>query len=172
MRLLVDLYLETGDGKYLAPLPSAIAWYQRSEITPGVWARMYELGTNTPIFGDRDGKIKYRVEDLSLERQTGYSWKGDYGITAVIRYYDEVKAAGRAAILAQRMAAEEKAKTARAKASRAKALEPRVRAAIAALDAQGRWLGSGGKRVSGEQITTSAFILNLRTLSDYLGAVK
>jgi hypothetical protein len=172
MRLLVDLYLETGEEKYLEPLPRAIAWYRRSAIAPGVWARMYELRTNTPIFGDRDGKIKYRVEDLSEERQTGYSWKGDYGATAAIRYYEEVKSAGRSAILAKRQAVEEKAKTPKDKAARARVLESRVQAAIAALDAQGRWLGSGGRRASGEQITTAGFIMNLRTLSDYLESVK
>lgn len=172
MRLLVDLYLETGDEKFMAPLPRAIAWFKRSELAPGVWARMYELGTNTPIYGDRDGKIKYRVEDLSPERQTGYSWKGEYGMTAVFRHYDDVKAAGRAAVLARRQAAEAAAKSDRGRAARAKSLEPRVRSTIAALDAQGRWLGSGGRRVSGEQITTTAFILNLRILSDYLEAVK
>jgi hypothetical protein len=172
MRLLVDLYLETGEQKYLEPLPRAIAWYKRSEIAPGLWARMYELRTNTPIYGDRDGKIKYRVEDLSEERQTGYSWKGDYGIPAAIRYYEDVKATGRAALLAKRQAAEEKAKTPATKAARAQALEGRVRSAVSSLDAQGRWLGSGGRRVSGEQITTGAFIMNLRALSDYLDAVK
>jgi hypothetical protein len=172
MRLLVDLYLETGDEKYLEPLPRAIAWYRRSELSPGVWARMYELGTNTPIYGDRDGKIKYRVEDLSPERQTGYSWKGEYGMPGVFKYYQEVKAAGRAATLQKRAAAEAKARSAAGRAARAKALEPRVREIIAGLDAQGRWLGEGGKRVSGTQITTSAFILNLRVLADYLEAVK
>lgn len=172
MRLLVDLYLETGDEKFLEPLPRAIAWYRRSEIAPGVWARMYELRTNTPIFGDRDGKIKYRVEDLSEERQTGYSWKGDYGVSAAIRYYEEVKSAGRAAVLAKRKAAAEKAKAPKEKAARARTIEPRVRAAIAALDAQGRWLGAGGRRASGEQITTMAFIMNMRALADYLETAK
>ena len=172
MRLLVDLYLETGDEKYLEPLPRAIAWYKRSELSPGVWARMYELGTNTPIYGDRDGKIKYRVEDLSPERQTGYSWKGGYGLPAVFLYFEQVKSAGRAAMLQKRAAAEAKAKSAAGRASRAKVLDPRVREAIASLDAQGRWLGSGGKRVTGAHITTGAFILNLRTLADYLEAVK
>jgi len=31
---------------------------------------LHKFPTNTPIYGDRDGKIKYRVEDLSPERQT------------------------------------------------------------------------------------------------------
>jgi len=169
MRLLIDLYLETGDEKYLEPLPRAIAWFKRSEVSPGVWARMYEIGTNTPIFGDRDGKIKYRIEDLSPERQTGYSWKGAYGMPAVFRYYDEVKAAGRTATLEQRKAVEAKAKSAEGKASRAKSLEPRVRAAINSLDAQGRWIA---KYRGADQIRTDTFITNVRALADYVEAVK
>ena len=140
MRLLVDLYLETGDEKFLEPLPRAIAWFKRSEIAPGTWARMYELGTNTPIYGDRDGKIKYRLEDLSPERQTGYSWRGTYGVPGAISHYEEVKTAGRAAVLEKRKKAEADAASAKGRAARAQALEPRVRAAIAALDAQGRWI--------------------------------
>ena len=104
--MLIDLYVETGDQKYMEPLPRAIAWFKRSEISPGLCARMYEIGTNTPIYGDRDGKIKYRVEDLTPERQTGYSWKGSYGLPGVFSYYDEVKAAGRSAILEKRKTAE------------------------------------------------------------------
>jgi hypothetical protein len=172
MRLLVDLFLESGEQKYLEPLPRAIAWFKRSEIAPGLWARMYEIGTNTPIFGDRDGKIKYRIEDLSPERQTGYSWKGAYGMPSVISYYEEVKSAGRAAIIEERKKEETAAKSARRKASRAKSLESRVREIIGALDADGRWLGSGGRRSGGPQITTNAFIMNLRALADYVEAVK
>ena len=172
MRLLVDLYIETGDEKYLGPLPRAIAWFKRSEIAPGVWARMYEIGTNTPIYGDRDGKIKYRVEDLSPERQTGYSWKGAYGIPGAISFYEEVKAMGRTAILEKRKTDEAKAKSAEGRQARAKALEPRVREIIAALDDQGRWMGGGGRKATGPQITTNAFIMNLRALADYVEAVK
>lgn len=169
MRLLVDLYLESGDEKYLEPLPRAIAWFKRSEVSPGIWARMYELGTNTPIYGDRDGKIKYRIEDLSPERQTGYSWKGAYGVAGAMSHYEEVKRTGRDTFLARRKAAEERAQSAQGKAARARALEPRVRAAIDALDSQGRWLVTFRGT---EQIRTDAFIRNMDTLSEYLEAAK
>ena len=172
MRLLVDLYLETGDEKYLEPLPRAIAWFKRSQLSPGLWARMYEIGTNRPIYGDRDGKIKYRVEDLSPERQTGYSWKGSYGLPAIFSYYDEVKAAGRTQILEKRKLAAAAAKTAQGKAARAKSLEPQVRRAIDSLDAQGRWLGPAGRKNPEPQIATALFIANLRALADYVEAVK
>ena len=167
MHLLVELYLESGDEKFLAPLPRAIAWFKRSEVAPNKWARLYELGTNRPIFGDRDGKYYYRVEDLTPERQTGYSWSGAYGVPAAIAFYEEVKTAGRPAILARRQAAE--TPTAKQKASRAKALEPRARAALAALDAEGRWT-TPIKDVP--TISTATFAAHLRTLCDYLDAVK
>lgn len=167
MRLLVDLYIETGEKKFLEPLPRAIAWYRRSEISPGIWARMYELGTNKPVYGDRDGKVHYTVEELSPERQTGYSWKGAYGVPMAISYYEEVVRAGRESILAKRKAAA--TLTEKQKLSRAKALESRARTVIASLDAQGRWIG-GGK--GGEAIRTDLFAANVRTLCEYLEMVK
>ncbi|MEY4090568.1 MAG: hypothetical protein RJB55_2839, partial [Verrucomicrobiota bacterium] len=172
IRLLIDLHLETGEARYLEPIPRAIAWFRRSEIAPGLWARMYELRTNTPIYGDRDGKIKYRVEDLSPERQTGYSWKGPYGFPAVEKYHAEVVSEGREQVLAGRAAAATKARTPAARAARAKALESRVREIVAALDAEGRWLAPAGRRNPEPQITTSLYITNLGVLCDYLEAVK
>ena len=74
--------------------------------------------------------------------------------------------------LAKRKAAEDAATSPKGKAARAKALEPRAREAIAACDAQGRWLASASRRSPAPQITTSAFIENLQTLCHYLEAVK
>jgi PelA/Pel-15E family pectate lyase len=169
MRLLVELYLETGDKKYLEPLPRAVAWFKRSEVAPGIWARMYELRTNTPVFGDRDGKIKYRLEDLSPERQTGYSWRGAYGVTGAISNYEKAVRDGRDRVLKDRRSAELKAATAEGKASRVRSLEPRVRAVIADLDSQGRWLVDYRGTPT---IRTDTFIRNLETLSEYLAATK
>jgi hypothetical protein len=42
-----------------------------------IWARFYDLETNKPIFGDRDGSIKYNYNDVSEERRNGYSWYVD-----------------------------------------------------------------------------------------------
>lgn len=169
MRLLVDLYLETGEAKYLEPLPRAIAWFKRSEVAPGTWARMYELHTNTPIYGDRDGKVKYRIEDLSPERQSGYSWKGAYGVPGAIAYYEEVKATGREAYLAKRAKNAENARTEKGRANRLKSLEPKASAAVAALDDKGRWLETGK---TGLRIRTEIFLRNMETLADYVEATK
>ena len=39
-----------------------------------LWSRLYEIGTNRPVFGDRDGKIYYSESEISEERKRGYSW--------------------------------------------------------------------------------------------------
>ena len=87
----------------------AIAWFKRvavhdliwtthSEggcpvISPGaplLWSRMYEIGTDKPIFGDRDRTIHYAVEELSPERVAGYGWYGSWP-TQVLADYSEWK---------------------------------------------------------------------------------
>lgn len=39
---------------------------------PDLWARFYELGTDLPIFSDRDRMVHYAVTEISLERRRGY----------------------------------------------------------------------------------------------------
>ena len=43
---------------------------------PPLWARLYEIGTDRPIFGDRDRTIHYAVTEISSERRLGYQWYG------------------------------------------------------------------------------------------------
>jgi PelA/Pel-15E family pectate lyase len=171
IRTLVDLYLEFGEEKYLQPIPAALAWYERSKIATNRWARLYELTTNKPIYGDRDGEIHYRLEDISEERRTGYGWQGDFGLRRTIQHYQEVKGTGREAYQASHRS---KPLSAKQKASRARSLAPRVAEVIAALDAQGRWLVKGRVEKSGsafdQVISTEVFIRNAGVLCDYLEA--
>ena len=53
---------------------SALLWFEESQLPDGTWARFYEIGTNRPIFSGRDGVIKYDINEIELERRTGYSW--------------------------------------------------------------------------------------------------
>lgn len=43
---------------------------------PPIWARFYEIGTNKPIFADRDGVAKRNLADIGYERRNGYAWLG------------------------------------------------------------------------------------------------
>ncbi|MFT3879112.1 MAG: pectate lyase [Gemmatales bacterium] len=39
-----------------------------------LWARFVEIGSNRPIYSDRDGVIKRDISELGYERRNGYSW--------------------------------------------------------------------------------------------------
>jgi hypothetical protein len=133
MRTLVDLFVETGDPKYLEPIPAFLDWLKRSQLEPGRWARLYELESNKPLYGDRDGLIHYTLAEISAERQRGYSWQGSYGVSAAVEYYDAVRKQGRDAFPPKMP---DKANPRSPSASR-------VARVLSQQDAQGRWLNNG-----------------------------
>jgi PelA/Pel-15E family pectate lyase len=51
-----------------------------------IWARFYEIGTNKPIFGDRDKSIHDDVKEISKERRNGYAWYSDGPQQALDRF--------------------------------------------------------------------------------------
>ena len=42
-----------------------------------LWARYYEIGSDRPIFGDRDKTIHDVVDEISRERRDSYAWFSD-----------------------------------------------------------------------------------------------
>ena len=64
------------DGRKLVPSPDA----------GPVWARYYEIGTDRPIFGERDKTIHDNVNEISKERRQGYSWFNESPKQALERY--------------------------------------------------------------------------------------
>ena len=157
IRTLVDLYLATEDARYLRPIPGAIAWLDRSKLRANRWARLYEVGTNRPIYGDRDGKVHYTLAEISRERRRGYSWQGSFGVAGAIAYYGKVRRLGAKACLARQRVQPSAAWRER----RIRSLAPRVRKILAALDEKGRWVRSG-------MIHSADFVRNVHTLCEYL----
>ena len=51
-----------------------------------IWSRYYQIGTDKPIFGDRDKSIHDDVNELSRERRNGYSWYNTAGIATLAEY--------------------------------------------------------------------------------------
>ncbi len=74
---LIDLYEHAGHGSYLEPIPDAIRWLKASQLPNGKWGRFLEIGTNKPLYYDRDRIRVESVDELSLERRTGYGYKTD-----------------------------------------------------------------------------------------------
>ena len=95
----------------VAAIESAAAWFRRTAImgqhyvprgglTPRegagpLWARFYEIGTNRPIFSDRDGQVRYDLSEIGEERRTGYLWYTDEPATTLRRYERWVARRGR-----------------------------------------------------------------------------
>jgi len=166
VRVLLDLAVETGAERFLEPIPRTIAWWRRSEIAPGTWARFYELGTNRPIYGDRDGEIHYTLDELSDERRSGYAWQGSFGVADAIRAYEQVEEEGLEKARQRRLPA-----TAAEREKERQKLAPKVAAVIESLDAAGRWVtkGRGGDGVRGrDHVDMQVAVKNLRLLAAYL----
>lgn len=73
---LIDLYLSTGNERYRKGAERAAAWLDASRVTPSIWARLYEVGSNRPIFGKRDGTMTYDIADLPESERSAYRWEG------------------------------------------------------------------------------------------------
>jgi PelA/Pel-15E family pectate lyase len=84
---------------------AAAAWFKKTAIygqrwerapqgpqlvpAPGagpIWARYYQIGTDIPIFADRDKSIHDNVNELSSERRNGYSWYSNDSQHALERF--------------------------------------------------------------------------------------
>ena len=59
---------------------------------PPMWARFYEIGSNRPIFADRDGVAKYGLAEIGYERRNGYSWLGTWPAPLLEKEYPAWKA--------------------------------------------------------------------------------
>lgn len=46
------------------------------EDAPPIWARYYEIETNSPFFCNRDGVKVYKLDEVDQERRIGYAWYG------------------------------------------------------------------------------------------------
>jgi hypothetical protein len=159
IRTLMDFYLRTGDQKYLAPIPAAIDWLVESQLDDGpTWARMYELQTNTPIYGDRDGKVRYTLDEISEERRTGYGWRGTFGAPEAAVAYFELNSMGRALYLDRRdspLPPEEQE-------DRDADIRANARQAIMSLNSSGFWIHADN------YIYSEDFVAGVTLLCDYL----
>lgn len=57
---------------------------------PPLWARLYEIPSQEPIFAGRDGVIRYDLSEIEKERRGGYAWY-NYNGTRVFNWYADWK---------------------------------------------------------------------------------
>jgi PelA/Pel-15E family pectate lyase len=52
------------------------AYIKSNSNASPIWSRFYEIGTNKPLFSNRNGDSLYALKDVEQERRAGYSWYG------------------------------------------------------------------------------------------------
>jgi PelA/Pel-15E family pectate lyase len=52
-----------------------------------LWARFYELGTNRPLYLDRDSVFRYDFTEISYERRSGYRYHGTWAASLISTEY-------------------------------------------------------------------------------------
>ncbi len=155
METLIKIFCHTGDKKYLAPIPRALAYYRKCLLPDGRIARYYEFGSNKPLYMD----AAYQLTHDDTAAPQHYGWKQHARFDVIEKSYQDA-AAGRAAVSAKPAP-----------------VEKDVRRILAELDAAGRWVstyaGEGlvgqPKFASGFQyISSDVFSRNVSALSEHL----
>jgi PelA/Pel-15E family pectate lyase len=156
---LLKIYRLSGDEKYLAPIPKALAYLKASRLPDGQLARFYELETNKPLYMTKDYQLTYDDSDVPTH----------YGFKIGSKKLDQL----------ERDFAAAKTPPREARAPNASRQAPAVRELISQLDDQHRWVTAAtGDRIAGQPkfsrgqpfISSAVFAKNMETLSRYVEA--
>lgn len=160
---LLRLYVETGDRKFLEPLPRALAYLQKSRLENGKLARFYELRTNRPLYFTRSYQLTYDTNDLP----THYSFQVPSRLDKLSRDYERISRLNAEGL------AKERAKLRQPKSSE-RPEEKEVRSILAKLDQRGAWVEEGRLQKQDQPartrhiISSETFIRHLDVLSRYV----
>lgn len=164
IQTLLDLYIETGDERFLKAVPPAINYLQASTLSDGGLARFYELRTNKPLYFTKMYELTYDDGDLP----THYGFKVGSKLDSLARQH---------AALAKATSQDlEKRRNSRFQVSSGRPSDKEIEAIIAGLDSRGAWVEDGRLRYHGgsddtrKVIDSATFIKNLNALSRYLDA--
>ena len=165
LNTLMDVYLETGEKRYLAPIAPALAWLEKSRLPDGRIARFFELKTNKPLYFTKKYELTYDDTDLP----THYGFKVDDKTPAIRKRFDKIS------VMTERQRLKERD-------SKRKPRQPgkpslaQVQKIMAGLDERGAWVEAGklGYHPKGdptrEVIRSETFMKNSLILADWLAA--
>lgn len=162
LRVLLRLYIESGDRKFLEPIPRAVAYLKRSRLPDGKLARFYELKTNQPLYFTKDYHLTTDDRDLP----THYGFKLSDNLARIESDWERLSQLSGTALATQRRPAT----FGRPNRPGDKA----VRSVIGALDERGAWVEEGKLQYHGDDdptrqvIDTVTFIRNVRLLANFL----
>jgi hypothetical protein len=166
VRILMDVYRQTGDKKYLEPIPRALDYLEKSQLASGRLARFYELKTNRTLYFTKDYRLVYTDDDLP----THYAFTVPSNVRKLRSDYEKLLKADPAKV---------KPATQEEKLDMSPALAAAARQAIDSLDSRGAWVEEGRLRASGQPsggpnriISTQTFMRHLEALSRFVAAAK
>lgn len=152
METLHELYVVTGDEKFLKPLPAAFAWYERSKLPDGSFARFYELQTNKPLYFVKD-TYELVYDDSNLP--THYGFKLDYVQRDLDRLKEQLKKPREELLAKRALPTEEKSWASRAKGAADKAAQ-----ALKSQQPDGSWLKN-------DEVDAAEFVRHMNAMSIY-----
>ncbi|MCH9653617.1 MAG: pectate lyase [Planctomycetes bacterium] len=162
IKTLMQLYIYSGEKKYLKPIPSAIAYLRKSELPGGKLARFYELKTNRPLYFTKQYQLTYKSDDVP----THYSFVVKSKLNDLESRYRKLVKASPKQLAAMRFPERRVRLTA--------SLTDKAKSAIESLNARGAWTVQGRLRSANLEnvpvIETRVFIKNLDTLANYVAA--
>lgn len=160
MKSLISLYQQTGERRFLTPIPRALAYYRKSLLPDGRLARFYELRNNKPLYFTKDYQLTYSDADMP----THYGFKVGSNLDSIERAYQK-------ALLLKPSELKPDHRPVKRERLRS-SLTKRAQKVIAALDDRGAWVESGKLRYHGKDDPTNR-ILSMRTFTknlEYLAA--
>lgn len=162
IKTLLQLYLYSGEKKYLKPIPVALAYLRKSELPDGKLARFYELKTNRPLYFTKQYQLTYKSDDVPTHY--GFVVKNKLN-DLESRYRKLVKASPKK--LASMRYPESRVRL-------TSSLKAKAQSAVNALNARGAWTVQGELRSANLEnvpvIETRVFIKNLVTLANFIAA--
>jgi hypothetical protein len=163
--ILMEVYRQTGDKKYLEPIPRALAYLKKSGLEGGKMARFYELKTNRPLYFTKQYALVYTADDLP----THYGFITGSKVDRLRSDYEKLAATDPAKLKSAKKPP---------KYELSSSLASAAKAAIDGLDGRGAWVEAGKLNDSDPEgkvkriISTQTFIKNVETLSRFIAASK
>jgi hypothetical protein len=161
----MSIYRETGDKRYLAPIPAALKYLRASQLPDGQLARFYELKTNRPLYFTKEYVLTYDDGDLP----THYSFKVDSKVDSLEAEYDR---------LLETAPDKLKPRDSKPTYKMSRSISEQARTAIDSLDQRGAWVEPGKLQSYGDDdptkriIDTRTFVKHVEALSKFIAASR
>jgi PelA/Pel-15E family pectate lyase len=167
IKTLLTAYIESGDRKYLEPIPRALKYLESSVLPDGKLARFYELQTNRPLYMTRE----YQLTDSPDDLPTHYGFIVKNDLAKLRKDYEKISKMNSVKLDSLRLSR-------RTGSPKEAPSEADVRRIIESMDSRGAWVESGKlryhkgkeKQQVNQVITSETFISNLNTLARFLAS--